>query len=312
MKAFNNDDSFLARWISGELSAEELDAFKRSKEYSLFNKINETSTRLKAPEFDAQTSFIKLSKRNLTKTKEFVGYKRNIIPNWAYAAAAMIVLAFGVFYFLNTGTQFRTGFSEQLAVVLPDDSKVQLNANSQLDFKKINWSDNRLLHLKGEAFFDVEKGASFKVLTEEGIVEVLGTEFNVIARNGYFEVQCKEGKVKVTCTLIQKEAVLLPGNALRLVDNVLETWNFNITEPSWLIGESTFKNTPISQVLIALENQYNITCDVANIDLNKRFTGGFPHNDLKLALKMVTTPMEYSYTFNEAKGVIVLNSNNKN
>ncbi|GAA3566322.1 FecR family protein [Snuella lapsa] len=311
MKAFNKDDSFLARWISGELSTEELEAFKRTKEYSLFNKIYQASTKLKAPEFDAQSNFIKLSKRNIIKTRTLVSRKRKIILNSIYAAAATIILAFGIFYFLNTGTQFRTGFSEQLAIVLPDDSRVQLNANSQLDFKKRNWDDNRLLNLKGEAFFDVEKGASFKVLTKEGIVEVLGTEFNVIARNGYFEVQCKEGKVKVTCALLQKETVLLPGKALRLVGDVLETWNFNVTDPSWTIGESTFNNAPISQVLIALENQYNITCDIANINLNKRFTGGFPHNNLKLALKMVTTPMEYSYTFNESKGIIVLNSNNK-
>ncbi|MFG6685334.1 FecR family protein [Mariniflexile sp. HNIBRBA6329] len=307
------DSTFLARWISGELTPEELNDFKNSKDYQALNKINEASQLLETPSYNSEALFNSLKTKINTKQQDKAPTVIKLIPTWVYGVAASIVLAFGLFYYLNTNKHFETSFSEQLAVVLPDDSKVQLNANSQLDFKSRNWDNNRVLNLNGEAFFDVEKGAKFKVLTQQGIVEVLGTEFNVISRNDYFEVQCLEGKVRVESLTANKEAILLPGKAIRILNKTAEEWGFIlIDEPNWVLGESTFMNTPISQVLLSIENQYNIHFDTSNIDLSKRFTGGFTHKDLNLALKTVFVPMEISYSSNGNNQIILVNSKNKN
>ncbi|MBD0823340.1 FecR family protein [Aestuariibaculum marinum] len=308
MEGFNKDESFLARWVAGELTNEELKNFRNSEDYALYSKINEASQTLKTPEFNKTETFNKIQASTINtglnpKVKQ-------LVPLWSYAAAAAIVIAFGLFYFTSATNEYTTDFSEQLAIILPDDSKVQMNANSELEFKKYNWLDNRTLNLKGEAFFEVEKGETFTVLTSQGTVEVLGTEFNVIARDGYFEVQCREGKVLVTSKPANNQTVLLPGNAVRIVNNKLEPWEFNAKEPSWVIGESTFFDAPIKQVLIALENQYQITVDASQIDLNKRYTGGFTHKDLNLALRTVLIPMDLTYNFNAEKRVIVLESSN--
>jgi ferric-dicitrate binding protein FerR (iron transport regulator) len=308
MENHNQDETFLARWISGELTSEELKEFKKTKDYHVLKRINEASQRLEAPKFDQQTLFSKLENHKINQPKKEKKIIK-LIPNWAYAVAASVIIAFALFYFLNAESQFKTGFGQQLAVVLPDNSKAQLNANSELDFKSINWKNNRELNLKGEAFFDVEKGQSFKVYTDDGIVEVLGTEFNVISRAHYFEVRCQEGSVKVTSKAANDEVVLLPGKAVRIVNNKLEKWDYNINEPNWLMGESTFQNTPISQVIIALENQFEITFDTSKINLSERFTGGFTHKDLKLALKTVMIPMDISYSVDNNK-IILKNSNN--
>lgn len=309
MENYNHDETFLARWISGELSPEELKAFKGSKDYNALKKINEASQKLEAPKFDQNSLFNKIERfrsKPIEKEKAVV----KLIPNWAYAVAASIIIAFGLFYALNTKSHFETGFGEQLAVVLPDNSKVQLNSNSDLEYKSRNWKNNRELNLKGEAFFDVEKGRSFKVLTNEGVVEVLGTEFNVISRPNYFEVRCQEGKVRVTSKVSNNEVILLPGNAVRIVNNKAEQWNYNINEPNWMLGESTFYNAPMSQVIIALENQFNINFDGSKIDLTRRFTGGFTHKDLKLALKTVMIPMDILYSVDDNNKIILNNINN--
>lgn len=303
MEKYSQDETFLARWISGELSPEELNEFKKSKDYPVLNRINDASQRLEVPKFDQQNLFNKLEQY---KTNCLQQEKRTIklIPNWAIAIAASVVIAFGLFYFLTGEAHYNTGFGQQLAVTLPDRSQVQLNSNSDLDFKSLNWKSNRELNLEGEAFFDVEKGQSFKVYTEEGVVEVLGTEFNVISRAHYFEVRCQEGKVKVTSKAANGEVVLIPGNAVRIVNNKLEKWDYNINEPNWLIGESTFQNTPLSQVIISLENQFGITFDTSNINLSERFTGGFTHKNLNLALKTVMTPMDISYSVVDNKIIL--------
>lgn len=313
MKTHYNDSTFLARWISGELSPDELTEFKKSKDYRALNKINEASKLLESPSYNDEVVFSKLQEQiaNREPIKQTKVIK--LIPTWAYGVAASIILAFGLFYFLNTSEHFETSFSEQLAVVLPDNSRVQLNANSQLDFKSRNWSKNRVLDLNGEAFFDVEKGASFKVFTNQGTVEVLGTEFNVVSRDNYFEVQCLEGKVKVESILANKEAILLPGNAIRILNSNIEEWDFILTdEPNWMLGESTFVNTPISQVLLALENQYQVEFEASNIDSDQRFTGSFTHKNLNLALKTVFVPMEISYSANGKNQILLTNLNNKN
>ena len=82
----------------------------------------------------------------------------------------------------------------------------------------------------------MEKGTSFRVLTSEGIIEVLGTEFNITVRDNYFEVQCFEGKVKVTSSNTDNETILTQGNALRIVNNNHnpEVWNFILDAPNWL------------------------------------------------------------------------------
>ena len=300
------DDTFLARWISGDLSTEELEAFKKSGDYHKFNKINEGAQKLKTPAYNKQAAFSKLQQQ-LEPEKDNKKIEKRM-PIWMYSGvAAVLVMAFGIFYFLNLQPHYQTGFGEQLAVMLPDNSKVQLNANSQIDFNSKGWEANREVKLVGEAFFDVEKGVSFKVLTGIGVVEVLGTEFNVIARQNFFEVQCYEGRVKIN-SLEAKEAVILnKGKAFRMVNGDLEKWTFTNRKSSWLQGESSFRNTPLSQVIKTIENQFNVTINASKIDANKKFTGGFTHKNLKLALKTVFETMNILYTIKDENKIILVN-----
>lgn len=301
------DDTFLARWVSGDLTNEELEAFKKSKDYKTFVKINEGSQKLKVPAFNKAAALDKLKQQLENQNQEPKVVK--LIPTWAYSVAAVLVVALGIFFFMGSESRFKTGFGEQLAVTLPDNSKVQLNANSKLEFNKSTWDDAREVNLKGEAFFDVEKGESFKVLTPVGTVEVLGTEFNVIATKNYFEVQCHEGRVQVKSNT-NREAILTPGKAFRIVNSEKEEWTFTKTKPTWLQGETTFKNAPLSQVIKALENQFNVSIDASKIDITKRFNGGFPHKNLKVALKSVFTSMGISYTVKDKSKIILAKEDN--
>ncbi|MDO5980544.1 FecR family protein [Flavivirga spongiicola] len=303
------DDTFLARWISGDLSDKELDAFKKSEDYKRFEKINEGSQKLTVPAYNKEGALNKLREQlNIQKEESKV---IKLIPSWVYSAAAVLVIAFGIFFFINnSSSHYQTGFSEQLAVTLPDNSKVQLNANSQLDFNSKTWKEQREVRLVGEAFFDVEKGMTFKVITSVGTIEVLGTEFNVIARQAYFEVQCHEGRVQVKSSS-NEVVILTPGKAFRIANTEKEEWTFTETNPTWLQGETTFKNAPLKQVIQALENQFKVSFDVSKIDTKQKFTGGFPHKNLKVALKSVFTSMNILYTIKDENKIILVNKSNK-
>jgi transmembrane sensor len=71
----------------------------------------------------------------------------------------------------------------QYEVVLPDGSKVWLNAASSLRFPTVFTGRERRVELTGEGYFEIAKDASrpFKVGVMSTEVEVLGTEFNIMA-----------------------------------------------------------------------------------------------------------------------------------
>lgn len=71
----------------------------------------------------------------------------------------------------------------QYCVILPDGSKVWLNAASSLRFPTAFTGRERTVMLTGEAYFDIapNKNMPFKVQTGDTKVEVLGTQFNIMA-----------------------------------------------------------------------------------------------------------------------------------
>jgi ferric-dicitrate binding protein FerR (iron transport regulator) len=123
---------------------------------------------------------------------------------------------------------------EMYAFSLPDQSQVLLNAGSQASFKSWDWSSNRAVSLQGEAYFKVAKGQKFTVETNLGSVTVLGTQFNVKARDNRFEVTCYEGKVQRS--LSNEEQIILPGQRIVIneSDRILAT-----TKPSHPNGRAT-------------------------------------------------------------------------
>lgn len=287
----HDDDTFLARWLNNDLSDEELKEFESTEEHKKYLKIIKKIDSLKPPTYNKEhmLSAIQESIRNEKKTI-------SLFPKWSYGVAATIIALIGLFLFFNTQqTTFETGYGEQLTVSLPDGSKIILNAKSLVKFDESDWNKYRQITLEGEAFFKVEKGVPFIVETKTGSVRVLGTQFNVNTQKDFFEVICTEGKVKATSN-DKKETILTKGNAFRKTNDQLETWNVDSSNPGWISGETSFSNTPLKQVILSLENQFNIKFNRGDINENLRFTGSYKNDDIELALKTIFVPMEINYT----------------
>ena len=98
-------------------------------------------------------------------------------------------------------TVYSVGLGERKLVILPDSSKVYLNAGSVLTLADDFGKENRIVNLKGEAMFDVthNKALPFLVHTDKYYVRVLGTVFNVKAYPGdkVSETSLVSGKVEI-------------------------------------------------------------------------------------------------------------------
>ena len=298
-------DTFLAKWIAGELSDKELKTLVGEKEYFGYLKLKEAlivNDHLNAP-LDA--SYAKIQEKISQN-------KKKVIPlniKWAVGIAASILVAFVVFNFLNPGqTVISTDFGEHESFVLKDGSEVILNSKSSITYTKDDWENNRELFLDGEAYFKVAKGKTFSVKTSNGTVQVLGTEFNVNSTKDFFDVTCYEGKVKVT-TNDEMAYILLPTNKVRKI-NGDDTQNLNSStfQPSWISGESTFKSVPLTYVIVALEKEYNISIDNSGVDSSLLFSGAFPHNNLDIALQTVFSTLNISYDYTTKSNLMLSNS----
>lgn len=92
-----------------------------------------------------------------------------------------------------------TPVAQRQSVILPDGTRVELNAQTSLAMES-NGPERRVRLADGEAFFEVSKDPSrpFIVVTPSGSVRVTGTKFDVHTEPGLpFEVTVVEGSVQV-------------------------------------------------------------------------------------------------------------------
>ncbi|NVN17718.1 DUF4974 domain-containing protein [Muricauda sp. HICW] len=283
-------ENYLAKWLSGELSEDELREFKGSEAYASYQKLKDVSSRLVAPEFDADQALQRLKDEYIDNAPKVISL--NPFKKFLRVAAVIAVLLAGSYFYINTlDENVTTEFAERSEVVLPDDSEIFLNADSQISYNEKSWDKNRNIDLQGEAFFKVAKGKKFTVSTDHGTVSVLGTQFNVENRKGFFEVTCYEGLVSVTYN--NEELKLPAGNSFLVIDGkIVSTGAPNGNSPSWMNNESSFESIPLKYVFAELERQFNIQVSIENIDTNLLFTGSFNNTDLKMALKSISTPSQ--------------------
>jgi transmembrane sensor len=300
------DDTFLARWLAQELSEEELAEFQQNADYPEYLAIvNELKT-WKHPDLNLEAA-LKATRERLpeaARPRPLVR-PRPVVRRMVLAAAAVLLLLVLAWQFiLAVPKTEQTGIGETTTLVLPDQSKLQLNAASKASYRHHALAWNRKIELEGEAFFQVAAGSTFTVKTERGTIKVLGTEFDVLARKNRFEVHCFDGEVAIE--MPGKETVLLKakeifsqdfGQARRFEDKTMR-------QPAWTLGRSFFRSTLLTEVFAEMQRQYGRQVSLPASSRNERFTGNFVNNDLATALEMVCKPMNLTYRIEKDRIVI--------
>ena len=274
----------LAKWLSDDLSEQELAEFEASPDFEKYQKIKNFTAHLEVDDMDENTILA-----NILKQKKETPKVIPLSQNWIFRAAAIFVLALGVtFAVKNFVPQIQTAnFGERSTFSLPDNSEVVLNSGSEINYKKWNCDNNRHLELQGEAYFRVAKGKKFEVQTSLGKVSVLGTQFNVKARKNRFDVICYEGRVKVNYGNAQ--IILTRGESVTFENGKQFSTPVKSSKPEWIDNQICFNKENIKSLLDELERQYNITIELNSKDTTSLFTGKLPTNDLNVALNIIST-----------------------
>ncbi|MGY5352156.1 FecR family protein [Wenyingzhuangia sp. IMCC45533] len=283
-------------WLDGTSTSND----EKNIDNNELKKIAHYTSHIKTPNIDIDLEWKKFDnlKKQQIKPKEILSIR--FFMKFAAAILLFVIPTVTYVYFFQQ-TTIVSNSTINTAYQLPDDSKVYLNRNSEIAYSKFNWKNNREIQLKGEAFFEVEKGKKFSVTSSSGKVTVLGTKFNIKDHKTYFEVKCFKGLVRVETR--SKTVQLSKGQRFEINHSRVKTFEHG-TMPLWLQNESVFEQTKLIHVLNKLEQEYQVTIKLNHINPNTLFTGAIPHNNLDIALKAITVPLNIRFKMNN--NIIIL------
>ncbi|MCD7936932.1 MAG: FecR domain-containing protein, partial [Tannerellaceae bacterium] len=257
---------------------------------------------------------------SLKKEERRSSYSFNytFIRKWiSYAAivAVLVTTALTVYSLTKSGevVTYRvveSGTGTHKRVVLPDGSKVLLNACSELTIPEKFVGEERRVTLKGEGFFEVVSNPAqpFVIETENMKINVLGTAFNVKAY--------REDEIASVCVQHGKVQVELPEGMVRLVVDqqvVLDKVTTEFVKQqelatrvlAWCKGGLYFSRTPLQTAVNDLCRMYGKSIELdENVNENFRIYGEHDNSSLEAVLNSICYTAGLNYQYKGEKIVI--------
>src|SRR6202012_5049073 len=165
-------------------------------------------------------------------------------------------------------------------VVLPDNTKVWLDAASSIIYPVVFTGNERRVKLTGQAYFEVAKNKEkpFYVDVNQAQIRVLGTHFNISAYNDDRETTATllEGSVQVTKN--NSTSLLKPGQQAVMnngSDHIVVA-DANIQDVmAWKNGYFTFNDDNITGIMRKVSRWYDVSVEyLGNYD-DQQFGGTF-------------------------------------
>ena len=238
---------------------------------------------------------------------------RSRIQVWASAAAGLLFMVsagLGLMlavsekekeYLASREVTLSAGETGLSSVMLPDGTKVILNARSSITYPSDFGLRSRSVSISGQGFFDVAKDASKEFTVEAPGMEITvhGTKFNVYAYPDaeVSEMSLVEGSVSLRSgeTVIDvapNEKVCVTRSTGRM--NLMKT--DNSVETVWLSDRIVFINDPLYKVFDVLRRCFGVEIECTDdINLSDRYTGTF--RDRRLGDILEILKMHYGFVY---------------
>jgi len=304
------DFSLLAKYLAGEVNSEEQKLVndwihaseENHKEFEDLKKIwNSLDNTGKEKNINIENEW--KYNRQLIHMAERNG--KTIFLKAILRIAAAVVLGIGI---TLAGIKYKTYLyvttktAETKEFKLPDGSLVTLNAGSKLAYNKKSYGkESRIMKLKGEAYFEVEKNIEhpFIIQLDEAEVKVLGTSFNVKAykKMNVIEVTVSEGKVSLYDKEVkQKMVIASKGEKAEFNKQLAVVKKYPNTErnyKSWKTRAIVFQNDSLNTIVRTLESVYHKKIVLEDDSLNAcTLTTSFEDEDLYTVLKVLESALD--------------------
>lgn len=349
MKSLNNlleellaDESFL-RWIRGKSHGREKtywDSWLRENS-DRSRLVHQAKKFLQLPYNSVEQPDIEIELEHLNKSIDqhtvvhkldsYRSAKQKDRVRWLYGAvavatAACVVLALLLFdspdeITKDTATQYKTlvtSYGEKATLKLSDGTKIYVNAHSTLHYPQaLEVNEPINVWLEGEAYFNVQRAPAgreriFFVHTDDGEVQVLGTQFAVQTRNQKTQVVLEEGRVQVSLrdsiARSGKSLVMSPGEMshFRAKSDTITVRQVNTdVYTSWIDDKIVMDETPLRDLVDRIEHTYGIEVRVEDKQiLDHKLSGSLEEYNLAVLLEGLSQILETKIIHHEESVVI--------
>lgn len=209
----------------------------------------------------------------------------------------------GLFPFQNQVESFTVPMGSRSELTLSDGTKVNLNSDSRLELSPDFSSNNRVVKLYGEGYFEVksDKKHPFTVQTSKFDVKVTGTKFNIssYADDQKISATLAEGRIELS-TINHNKIKLKPGQKIIFDQQSMEPQLEEAdvaSDMAWVKGEFVFKNIPFSDLIKRLERWYDVKLIYKSSEFSTLvYSGNFKNQETiwqVLDALQLTTPIRY-------------------
>lgn len=238
------------------------------------------------------------------------------INRWLRVAALIflpMLSAAGMYYYMSDSKSATNPLivtvdrGQKANILLPDGTKVWLNSQSKLTYSDEFNDKKRLLHLDGEAYFEVAHNPDkpFIVVGCDIVVEALGTAFGVKAykEDNLISSILMKGKVRVSTAdgsliLMPNDRVIFDKTTKKMVQSkVVNAKDFT----GWIHDELRFENESLDDIVKCIQRIYNVEILFASESLkHQRYSGTVSNNSLESILNIIslTSPITFERNIN--------------
>lgn len=199
----------------------------------------------------------------------------------------------------------------QYKIILPDGTKVWLNAASTLRYPTTFTGSERDVTLNGEAYFEVaaNKTMPFRITTADSTrIRVLGTSFNIMAYSDeeFTKTTLLDGAVQMSSG--KTSTTLRPGEqgSLKLHTSQLSTSKVDVEEAiAWKNGLFQFKSADIRTVMRQIARWYNVEVNYEG-EIPEHFTGqAYRKEDISVILEILELTGNVRFNINGKKVTVL-------
>lgn len=196
----------------------------------------------------------------------------------------------------------------QYQVILPDGTKVWLNAASSLKYASVFTKAERRVVLQGEAYFEVAKDKlrPFKVETDKQTVEVLGTHFNISAYSDEDAVKTTLSEGSVLLSNASGSVRLSPGEqgqSRGKQSKIAVLKDIDVDkEVAWKSDLFAFDNDDLKTIMRQLSRWYDLDIVYQGSAGGEKYIGEIPRSS---KLSEVLRILELNHVYIDAKGKVL-------
>ena len=235
-------------------------------------------------------------------------------PRFAFIVFVLCLIGASIFWHhqsIHGIKTVATANRQQREVTLPDGSTVYLNAGTELSYPKKFRGAARNVSLNGEAYFEVIPSKTpFIVETQEGTVTVLGTKFNIWARDFKTRVVVEEGRVQLAA-INHSESVVLTKDLMSEIEqdqHPAQPHFVNAVEAlGWREGKLVFTRTELSELAGEVGRYYDVDVSIKNPVLEtKTITAVFDRLPLQQVLYAICSTLDIQYKVENGKYIFYI------